>query len=317
MNAVRRLLVGPGQVALMLAACPAWSELPPSTNASIYAGFEFGNTDSRRMDAGASLQFREAWSASAQVARSDFELPDEDMVSTVANLKLSYDFGAAGVGLGVRQGEIQDVVSTDGMFAAGFVDWDAMRFTLEVESRESDLAPASFTEDLGSGVQSGISDCSVDSIGYLAQFNVDRPDWAAYVSYRTFDYGDFDCAVTVAAAPGGPPAHARGRALGRRLGAGALQPVAGFSSRLIPREAALLDSGVALGVLLPIRDRWFAGLDLYRDEEIVEGNSYSTAVGFAVYQFTATWSVELSAGYSDAEVVEDTAFAGFRVIASL
>ena len=128
MNTSRRLLVGRSQIALLLAASPAWSEMPQSTAASIYAGFELGNTDSRRMDAGASVQFRETWNASAQVARSDFELPDTDMVSTIANVKLSHDFGAAGVGLGFRQGEIQDVVSTDGFFAVAFFDRDALRW---------------------------------------------------------------------------------------------------------------------------------------------------------------------------------------------
>jgi hypothetical protein len=314
-----RRLSARAHVVWLLAAAPAWSELPQGAAASVYAGFEIGNTDARRMDAGAAIQFREAWSASAQVARAEFELPETDMVSTVGNLKLSHDFGRLGVGAGFRQGEIRDVVSTDGIFAAAFVDQDALRFTLEIESRGSDLAPALYTEDLGdgAGVQSGVSRCSVDSIGYQAQVNVDRPGWAAFVSYRFIDYEDFDCAVTPDASPGGPPAHARGRALGRRLGAGAIQPVTGFSSRLIPREAALLESSAALGVVLPVKDRWLAGVDLYRDQELVAGNSYSTALAFAAYQFTMTWTVELTVGYSDAEVVEDTAFAGLRVIASL
>jgi hypothetical protein len=318
-NPARLVHIACGLVALLLAAAPAWSELPRGAAASVYAGFELGNTDSRRMDAGASVQFRESWNASAQVARAEFELPDADMVSTVFNVKLSHDFGKFGVGVGIRQGEIEDVVSTDGIFAAAFVDQDALRFTLEIESRGSDLAPAPFTEDLGdgAGVQSGVSRCSVDSLGYQAQVNVDRPAWAAFAAYRFFDYDDFDCAVTPNVNTGGPPAHARGRALGRRLGAGAIQPVTGFSSRLIPREAALLESSVALGVVVPLRDRWLAGVDLYRDQELVAGNSYSTALAFAAYQFTMTWTVELTVGYSDAEVVEDTAFAGLRVIASL
>jgi hypothetical protein len=311
-SALPRWLVGSGALALLLAALPARSE------SSVYAGLELGNTDTRRVDAGASVLWRESWSAGIQLARADFELPDAAMISTLGSARLSYDFGTFGIGLGARRGEIEGVVATNGWFANVFMDRDDLRLSVEVESRNSDLESGPFVEDLGTGagVQSGISRCSMDSMGYQAQLNLDRSSWSGFLSYRFIDYDDFDCTLTLAADPGGPPAHARGQALGR-LGRRPLQAVEGFASRLIPREAVFLESSVALGAAVPVGNRWLGGVELYHDQEQCSGDAYDTALAFGVFQLTETWSVELSVGYSDATVVEDTAFTGVRVFASL
>ena len=294
-------------------------------DASIYLGAEVGNTDTQRLEAGARLAIDQAWSASLQLARAEFELPDAQRTSTLLSAKAQYDFGAFGLGLGLRRGEVSEVSSSRGVTVGGFLDQSTWRLSAEIESRETDLAAAPFTEDLGTGagVQNGISRCDVGSRGYQAQLDVNRPAWAAFVSYRAYDYDDFDCLVSITANGSGngngngPPAHARGRALGRRLASLPLQPVQGFGSRLIPREAMLLDSSVALGVSLPAREQWIAGAELYRDRESIGGDSSQTLLAFANRRINAIWAVELTLGYSDAESVEDTAFAGVRVSADL
>ena len=93
--------------------------------------------------------------------------------------------------------------------------------------------------------------------------------------------------------------------------------VQGFGSRLIPREAMLLDSSLALGVSLPVHESWIAGAELYRDKENIGGDSSQTLLAFANRRISATWAVELTLGFSDSESVEDTSFAGVRVSADL
>ena len=111
---------------------------------------------------------------------------------------------------------------------------------------------------------------------------MNRPTWLGFIAYKAYDYQDFDCALTLDdAGGGGPPPHARGRALGRRLGEIALQPVSGFASRLVPREAMLLDWSASLGVTLPIAGRWIGGAELYHDQERGDGGAFDTALVFA------------------------------------
>src|SRR5262245_27253158 len=76
---------------------------------TVFAGFEIGNNDSRRVDAGVLVQFLESWSANASVSRSSFELPGASASSTSASAKVARTFGAFNVGAGFRHGEIEDV----------------------------------------------------------------------------------------------------------------------------------------------------------------------------------------------------------------
>jgi hypothetical protein len=307
---------------VVLVLSGAASAQDAGAEATVYAGLEVGNTDTHRLDAGARLQFREHWNANVQLSRARFELPDGDVTSTVAGAGLQRKFGDFGAGLGYRSGELSDVSRSNSWVASAFLRRHALRFSAEVELRGTELAPAPFTEDLGTGagVQSGTSRCDVDSVGYQAQIDVDRPAWAAFVSFKAFDYDAFDCLLAIAGGAGngnGPPAHARGRALGRRLGEAALQPVSGFASRLVPREAMLLQTSLSLGVTLPIDEHWIGGAEFYRDREQAGDSGYRTALLFANRRLDDTWSVEFSVGFSDADQVEDTTFAGLRVSADL
>jgi hypothetical protein len=295
---------------------------PAADAASVYAGFELGTHDTRRLDAGGTYQ-RGALQLSAAVANADVELPDGTTGSTLAVGRASFDFGNFGLSGGYRHGEVEDVARNGGWFAGAFLDREGLRVAFEVEARRTKLEPTPFTEDLGgsTGIVSGISRCELDSRGYEARADLDRPAWAAYASIKVYDYSDYDCALDldVAGAPPGrgPPAHARGRALGRRLAAAALQPAEGFASRLVPRESVLLDSTASVGVTIPLDGRWIGGAELYRDEERIGGASSATALVFANVRLDGTWSTEVTLGYSAADEIDDTAFAGVRVTADL
>jgi hypothetical protein len=309
-------------VALVVGLAPAaFADAPPS--ASVYAGVEIANTDSRRVDLGGSARFAGAWSANAALARADVELPDTNTQSTLAAVKLSYDFGRFGLGAGFRHGEIDGVSVSRGWLVTASTEYREWRFGAEIEARETRLEPAAFTEDFGTGigVVSGTSRCSVDGGGYQGRVDLDRPTWSAYAAARVFDYGAYDCALEITAGGGPPgnglPPQARGRALGRRLAAGSLDAALGAASRLAPRETALLQSSLSLGFTTPVSARWIGGIELYRDVEKLDGSEYLTGVLFADTRLGDTWTLELSAGYSAAELIDDSAFAGVRVTAAL
>jgi hypothetical protein len=195
-----------------------------------------------------------------------------------------------------------------------------MRIVAEIETRNSDLAETSFTEDFGPGIGmvSGVSGCEVASIGYMAQFTLGRPRWSLYASARGFDYDDYVCELVSAQLTNpGPAGRGRGRALGRRLAAGALQRVSGYASRLMPREATLLESSLSLGAMMPFTERWYGGLEMYHDVEKLSGGDFATAMAFAGMHFDEVWSTEISLGYTAVDVIDDTTFVGLRVTAEL
>jgi hypothetical protein len=298
----------------------AQTAAPPASKSTVYAGVEWGNTDTHRLDAGATYRFRGVTDFSAAVARADAELPAGQAVSTLATARVVHDFGDFGLGLGVRHGEIDDVSTTLGWFATAFYDHRQVRISAEVEARDSRLASSGFTEDFGPGVGvvSGVSRCEVASTGYLAQVTWTRPRWSLFASGRAYDYADYDCELlssTVGNAV--QPGRGRGRALGRQLASGALQSVSGFASRLFPRESTLLESSLSIGAMTPIDERWYGGLELYRDVEKVGDNEFSTALVFAGVRLDDTWNTEFSLGHTSADAIEDTTFIGVRVTADL
>jgi hypothetical protein len=308
----------------VLSAAPlAAQTAPPANSASIYAGYEKGNTDSQRIDAGASFRFHDHTGFGVAVARAEAQFDEDQATSTYVIARASREFGAFGVGLGIRRGEVEDISRTRGWFASGSFDYRQLRISGEIEIRESEIARTPFSEDFGGdlGVISGTSRCDGDSVGYHAQLNLDRPRWSLNASARIYDYAQFDCELSDVDLPGGltPPGNSRGRgrALGRRLAADAFERVSGFASRLTPRESTLLASSISVGFMMPVNDRWYGGADLYRDVEELEDNAFATALVFAGVRLTDAWSCEFSLGHTDAESIEDTSFVGVRVTATL
>ena len=302
-------------VALVSTNAIAAEGAPPTNTASIYAGGEWGDTESQRLDAGAVFRYHTATIFSAAVSRGEADLSVGRASSTYATARVTHDFGRFGLGAGVRHGEVENVSSTLGWFASGFYDYREMRIVAEIETRDSELARTSFTEDFGPGVGvvSGTSGCDVASIGYSAQFTLGRPRWSLYASARGYDYADYECAARECRSAGkcDEPGHGRGRgrALGRRLAAGALQRVSGYASRLIPRESTLLESSASLGAMMPFTERWYGGLELYHDVEKLGSTDFATALAFTGMRLNGgVWSTEVSLGYTAVDVIEDTTF---------
>jgi hypothetical protein len=283
---------------------------------SLYAGLEIGESDSRRLEAGAAMYPNDRWSASVAFARSEFDFPGIDSVSSVASGKVSYDFGDYGLGGGVRRAEIDGVSATRGWRLTGFLERDQWRFSGEVEARDTDLATAEFSDvelpDLGT--ISGIASCGVRSLGYVAQASLTRKRWSAFASLRMFEYDDFKCALFIDGEegdrdqPGGRDAE--------RLAENTLDVVTRFSPGLIPREATLLESSLALGGSMSIDQDWLGGAEIYRDVERTRGDVFLTALAYANRRMTEALTVEFWVGLAKASI-EDSAFVGVRLTAEL
>jgi len=132
--------IGGVLVALVTTNAIAAEDAPPTNNASIYAGGEWGDTESQRLDAGAVFRYHTATIFSAAVSRGEADLTVGRASSTYATARVTHDFGSFGLGAGVRHGEVENVSSTLGWFASGFYDYREMRIVAEIESRDSELA---------------------------------------------------------------------------------------------------------------------------------------------------------------------------------
>jgi hypothetical protein len=308
--------------ALAVLTVPAFASSPEiqSTVGSASVGVDLSSTDSRRVYAAGDYSFGGGWSVDAAIALADVDLPDASTRSTLAGVNLSYGFDRFTLGGGFRHSEIDGASRSDDWLVRGSWRYDTARIGLEVGHRASSLAPSPFTEDLGGelGVATGISRCDVDGIGYRGSVSLDRPAWSAFASLRVYDYDDFDCTLEITPVVGspddGPPEHARGRALGRRLAAAPLESIIGATSRLVPREASLLESSASIGFTTPVASNWIGGIELDRDVEKLDGSEYLTGIVSASTVLDHDWTVELSLGYSVADRVEDSVFAGVRVI---
>lgn len=276
---------------------------------SAYAGIELGGGDSQRWEAGGTLYPDEHWRTSLAWARSEFDLPGIDSTSTVGSARVSYDFGSLGLGGGVRRAQINGVSVTRGWLVNGFLERGHWRFSGEIEARDTDLAPVEFfDEDIpGRGIEDGVARCEVDSTGVQTQASVNGRRWSAFATVRWFEYEDFACGLTIV---GEDPEESRGRGAEERV-ADTLDILTGFGPRLIPGDATLLESSLALGASLSVDHNWLVGGELYRDQERTAGSRYLTALAFANRQLTRRSNVEFWLGFTEAEV-DDVTFAGVR-----
>jgi hypothetical protein len=79
----------------------------------------------------------------------------------------------------------------------------------------------------------------------------------------------------------------------------------------------LLESSAEIGFKMPVSQNWIGGVELFRDVEKLDGSEYLTGIVSAATRLGDTWTLELSLGYSAADVIDDSAFAGVRVTAAL
>ena len=83
---------------------------------------------------------------------------------------------------------------------------------------------------------------------------------------------------------------------------------------MVPPEASLLESSLAIGFTTPVSRDWIGGVEIDRDVEKLDGSEYLTGIVSASRVLDADWTLELSLGYSMADEIDDSVFAGVRII---
>ena len=317
-------------------ACRALAADPASqaAQATIYSGVDLGSSSTRQFHVGGAWM-KSGITVDGYAVRGEAEYPQGDAASTLLMARAMYDFGAFGLGLGARSGEVDNVQTTRGWFVGGFFDHDVLRISAEIETRDTTLDTAPFTVDRRlfdglPGTVSGESRCDDSSLGYSLRMDLARPRWSMFAYATSYDYDDFDCNVTITATTGGgppvtPPGRGRGRgradppgrAVGRTVAAATPAAAPGFSSRVDAREAQLLESSLGLGGSMTLNDRFTASLQLTFDAEQFTTGEYATLVGYLGVRLSPMWVSEFSLGYTDANVLDDVTFVGVRFIAEL
>jgi hypothetical protein len=324
-------LIAAGVLAAL--ASPALADRAPGT--TLYAGAELDDQDSRRLDLGLSYVSEGGTALDLVAAWTDTDRDSGDLSSTHAFGLVTHDFGRFGLGAGARYLRNDDHAETLGLIGAAFVDFDPLRLTVRIEGRNTDFDATGFTasgEDLGlEDVTSvaGTSRCSVDSLGYGLALDTRLERWSFYGSVMAYDYDSHSCKVEITSVVGGGSGGGNGGSPGpgwqggvkgpmaERLVGATAAPLAGYSSTLLPREAALLESSIMVGVSVDVGSRSGLGIEFYHEAEQFSPVEADTLLGYFDFDVGERLTLELTIGATDADGYDTAAFVGLGVYAGL
>lgn len=319
---------------LAVAASPAEADRTPGT--TFFAGGEFDDQDSQRLDLALSALSDGGTGLDLVAARTDTDWSTGDLSSTHVFGFVSRDFGRFGLGGGARYIRDEDYSETLGLVGAAFWDFERVRLTARLEGRSTDFDQTSFTvsgDDLGLVdvvSVSGTSRCSVDSLGYGLALDASFDNWTFYASAMGYAYDSHGCRVEITSivdggtnggggmgGNGGSPGPGwQGGVKGpmaQRLVAYTAAPLAGYTSTLLPREAALLESSVMAGASFGIGSRSSLGAELYHETEEFAPVDATTLLGFFNFDVGPNVTLELTVGATDADGYDTAAFIGLGV----
>jgi hypothetical protein len=205
---------------------------------------------------------------------------------------------------------------------------------LEARGTDFDEAPFSATgEDIGMPEitsVSGTSKCSVDSLGYGLAIDATMERWFFYASGMAYDYDSQECAVEITSIDGGSTGGAGNGGNGQgsgpygvkgpmaeRMVSAAAAPLAGYTSTLVPREAALLESSIMAGAGFGLGSRGTVGLEFYHEVEEFAPVETDTLLGYWDFELGESFALRLSAGVSDTDGYDQAFFLGLRIYASM
>jgi len=323
---------------LALAAMPALADRTPGT--TLFAGAEVDDQDSQRLDLALSTLSDGGTGLDLAAAWTDTDWSTGDLSSTHVFGLVSHDFGKFGVGGGARYIRDEDYSETLGLIGAAFWDFESVRLTARLEGRNTDFDQTSFTvsgEELGLVdvvSVSGTSRCSVDSLGYGIALDASFDNWSFYASAMGYEYDSHDCRVEITSivdggtnggtggmgggmGNGGTPGPGwQGGVKGpmaKRLVTYTAAPLAGYTSTLLPREAALLESSVMAGASFGLGSRSSLGVEFYYETEEFAPVDAATLLGFFNYDVGSSVTLELTVGATDADGYDTAAFIGLGV----
>jgi hypothetical protein len=95
------------------------------------------------------------------------------------------------------------------------------------------------------------------------------------------------------------------------------RPLGGYTSTLVPREAALLESSFMIGASVAVGARSTLGVELYHDTEQFAPVDSSTLLGYFSFGLTESLSLEFTLGAREADGFDSATFAGLRLSATI
>jgi len=320
---------------LAVAAPPALADRMPGT--TFFAGAELDDQDSQRLDLALSTLSDGGTGLDLAAAWTDTDWSTGDLSSTHVFGLISHDFGKFGVGGGARYIRDDDYSETVGLIGVAFWDFETVRVTARLEGRNTDFDQTSFTvsgEELGLEdvvSVSGTSRCSVDSLGYGIALDASFASWSFYASAMGYEYDSYDCRIEVTSVVDGGTGGGAGGGMGnggspgpgwrggvkgpaaRQLVTFTAAPLAGYTSTLLPRDAALLESSVMAGASFGLGSRSSLGAEIYYETEEFAPVDAATLLGFFNYDVGSSVTLELTVGATDADGYDTAAFIGLGV----
>jgi hypothetical protein len=300
---------------------------------SVYSGGEIDDEHGSRIDLGVSLSTAGGTLYSLSGARADVDTSVGQLVSTGGAAEVEHDFGRFGLNGGVRQVREEDFSKSLTWLVGAYWDLDVSRFGGVVELRDIDMDETTFTVDAsdlglnGFDTATGNATCSLKSAGYGLNGILSRPRWSLYGSATQYDYSGYDCTSTltmltlngngVPVTPGSrPPIVVRRPLLFQRVARNATRAFDGLTASRIPRETALLESSVMIGVEAVTSPRTTFGAEAYRDTDEFASANTTTFLAYLDWRATEVLSLTGTIGTSDSDSVGRLQFLGVRLTAS-
>jgi hypothetical protein len=87
-------------------------------------------------------------------------------------------------------------------------------------------------------------------------------------------------------------------------------PLAGYTSTLLPRDAALLESSIMAGASVDVGSRSGRGIEFYHEVEEFSPVEADTLLGYFDFDVSERVTLELTIGATDADGYDTAAFVG-------
>ena len=300
---------------------------------SVYSGGELDDDQGSRIDLGVSLSTASGTTWSLSGARADVDSSVGQLVSTGGEAEVEHDFGRFGVSGGVRQVREEEFSKSLTWLVGAYLNFDVSRSAAQVELRDINMDETTFTVDAsdlglnGFDTATGNATCSLKSTGYGLNGILTRPRWSLYGSAKQYDYSGYDCMSTLTAltlngnnvtvTPGSrPPIAVRRPLLFQRVARNATRAFDGLTASRIPRETALLESSLMIGLEAVTSPRTTFGAEAYRDTDEFAAANTTTFLAYLDWRATEVLSVTGTIGTSDSDTVGRLEFLGLRLTAS-
>jgi len=286
---------------------------------TLTAGGEIDGDGGYLVDGSAAFAPNDRTTFSLRAGHSDTSAGADKLTASSIGLDFDRGFEHWGVTLSGGYWEDPNLAQTTEVGGSAFVKFGEWRLTALAESRASDFN--SFTvsgtidrPNLPPLTVAGDASCKLDGVGVGARFSYTSQRWSAYLSGKSYDYGNFVCRFASLTVGGVRVSPERLRTLNPRfLRLLTLRAtVAGYVN--LREDTVFLDSSLAAGISL-IRGKRTYALDYSRARDLFDGLESNTLTASLSFALSRRTDLELGVGAFDAEQASAVGFAGVMFIA--